>query len=198
MSLAIQRAKYRGDSFLGDIGKIALPIFGGIVGGPAGAALGGALANKIGGAPAPTQTKTVAEAKLAPQGPGSGIGGQIRLPKITGPGGISIDMGGGGIGMGAGGGGPFFGAPNGTVVETAQGMQMVCGTGLKGTHLNKSTYITRAGIVPKGTKCVSNRRMNPLNPRALSHAMRRITSAKSAASVLGRITIRKASCGRCK
>lgn len=35
----------------------------------------------------------------------------------------------------------------------------------KGQHLDKQT----------GTKCVSNRRMNPLNPRALKRAIRRAT-----------------------
>lgn len=41
----------------------------------------------------------------------------------------------------------------------------------KGKHLNKSTDC--AGN-PPGSKCVSNRRMNPLNSRALKRATRRL------------------------
>jgi len=64
-----------------------------------------------------------------------------------------------------------------------------CGNG---TRPNKSGYYVAGGqYVAPGTVCVKRRRMNPLNPRALSRAMRRIESAKRASSVLGRITIRK-------
>ena len=70
----------------------------------------------------------------------------------------------------------------------ATGMQG-CGNG---TRPNKSGYWLQGGqYVAPGTVCVKRRRMNPLNPRALSKAMRRIESAKRAASVLNRITIRK-------
>ena len=70
----------------------------------------------------------------------------------------------------------------------ATGMQG-CGNG---TRPNKSGYYVQGGqYVPPGTVCVKRRRMNPLNPRALSKAMRRIESAKRATTVLGRITIRK-------
>lgn len=41
----------------------------------------------------------------------------------------------------------------------------------RGQHLNKSTGCDGA---PAGTKCVTNRRMNPLNPRALRRATRRL------------------------
>lgn len=64
-----------------------------------------------------------------------------------------------------------------------------CGNG---TRPNKSGYWLQSGqYVEPGSVCVRRRRMNPLNPRALSRAMRRIESAKRASSVLGRITIRK-------
>jgi len=70
----------------------------------------------------------------------------------------------------------------------ATGMQG-CGNG---TRPNKSGYWLKSGqYVDPGTVCVARRRMNPLNPRALSKAMRRIESAKRATAVLGRITIRK-------
>jgi len=61
-----------------------------------------------------------------------------------------------------------------------------------GTRVNKSGYWLQSGqYVEPGSVCVRTRRMNPLNPRALSRAMRRIESAKRATSVLSRITIRK-------
>ena len=41
----------------------------------------------------------------------------------------------------------------------------------RGQHLNKSTGCDGS---PPGTKCVSNRRMNALNPRALRRATRRL------------------------
>ena len=41
----------------------------------------------------------------------------------------------------------------------------------RGQHLNKGVGCDGA---PAGTKCVSNRRMNPLNPRALRRATRRL------------------------
>jgi len=68
------------------------------------------------------------------------------------------------------------------------GMEM-CTTGYRA---NKSGYFLQSGqYVEPGTVCVRKRRMNPLNPRALSRAMRRIESAKRATSVLSRISIRK-------
>jgi len=65
----------------------------------------------------------------------------------------------------------------------------VCTTGYRA---NRSGYWLQGGqYVEPGTVCVRKRRMNPLNPRALSRAMRRIESAKRATSVLSRISIRK-------
>lgn len=43
-----------------------------------------------------------------------------------------------------------------------------------GMHPNKSSYFTSAGFVEKGTKCVSNRRRNNLNPRAATRAASRL------------------------
>ena len=41
----------------------------------------------------------------------------------------------------------------------------------RGMHLNKSAYFLRDGtFVAEGTRCVPNRRRNPLNPRALRKA----------------------------
>jgi hypothetical protein len=58
-----------------------------------------------------------------------------------------------------------------------------------GYHWNRTSYYTKSGHVAKGTKCVRNRRRNPLNPRAMSRAMSRIHSAKKAAHFLDRIQI---------
>jgi len=62
----------------------------------------------------------------------------------------------------------------------------------KGHHPNKSDYFLRDGtFVPAGSRCVKDRRRNPLNVRAASRAISRIASAKTATASLGRVTIRK-------
>jgi len=63
------------------------------------------------------------------------------------------------------------------------GYSLGAGCTIKGTHNNRSTYVTRGGgtsrwpqsvqVHPKGTECVKNRRMNVANPRALRRALRR-------------------------
>jgi len=64
-----------------------------------------------------------------------------------------------------------------------------------GYHANKSSYFLQDGtFIPKGSIWVKNRRRNPLNPRALSSSMARITSFKGAASKAGLITIRSPGC----
>lgn len=66
----------------------------------------------------------------------------------------------------------------------------------KGYHYNKTGYYTkRYGYIERGTVCVKNRRRNPLNPRAASRAMARLSSAKKATSFLGRVSIRSGGCG---
>ena len=64
-----------------------------------------------------------------------------------------------------------------------------------GYHLNKGTYWTLQGVVYPGTRCVKNRRMNPLNPRALRRAIRREGSFEHFALHLG---MRKPATGRLK
>jgi len=64
-----------------------------------------------------------------------------------------------------------------------------CATGF---HPNKSDYFLKNGtFIQKGSRCVKNRRRNPLNARAADRAISRIESAKRATKRLGRITIRK-------
>ena len=69
----------------------------------------------------------------------------------------------------------------------------------KGMHLNKVGYYTKGqGWIAPLSMCVKNRRRNPLNPRALSRSMARLSSAKNAARFLGRVSIRDPECSKCK
>lgn len=71
----------------------------------------------------------------------------------------------------------------------APGMKLACPSGM---HPNKSDYFLKDGtFVAKGTRCVKNRRRNPLNPRALDRAISRIQSAKKASKKISRVTVRK-------
>lgn len=64
-----------------------------------------------------------------------------------------------------------------------------------GFHWNKSGYFLKSGQwVEAGSKEVRNRRMNPLNPSAIKGSIRRLGRAKTAASDIGRVTIRKKKC----
>ncbi len=64
-----------------------------------------------------------------------------------------------------------------------------------GHRPNKTSYFLNDGtFIEVGTRCVKNRKRNPLNPRALSKAMGRLTSAKLASKAMGRISIRKNKC----
>jgi hypothetical protein len=186
MSLIIQHAKYQGDwarrgrmgdpglfSFIGKAVKSVGKAVGGVVKGAVGGLLGGGPVGMVlGGVSGIAGRTSVGAAKL---------GRSVGSP-VPGVGGGGFQMGGGvsaggfsmGGGISAGGG-------------AAPGTALAC---LTGHHVNRSGYYAHGGYVPAGTACVKNRRMNPLNPRALSRAMRRITSAKRAASVLNRITIR--------
>jgi len=127
--------------------------------------------------------------------PGTGI--QVQFPQ--GP----FGMGGGGIQVGSFPRQPAYQPQQPQVAQPGQatGTQMCQlpsgGVAMRATHANKAGYFIRTGpttgaYIPPGTRCVTNRRMNPLNPRALHKAMTRIVSAKRAASFLGRITVRSA------
>lgn len=105
---------------------------------------------------------------------GSGIGaaGQVQLGPLSGSGAIGL-----GTGFAGYAGGAQPGAPTGT--------QLMCSANgavrARATHANKSGYFLKSGqYVAPGTKCVVNRRLNPLNPRALSRSMRRLSSARKA------------------
>jgi len=70
-----------------------------------------------------------------------------------------------------------------------------------GSHLNKSSYFLKNGtFIQKGSRCVKNRRRNPLNPRAASRAISRLESAKKAVRSIDRFSIkcRRHGTMRCK
>lgn len=60
-----------------------------------------------------------------------------------------------------------------------------------GFHPNRSSYFTLAGFVPKGTRCVKNRRRNPMNAQALDRAIRRVDAGKGLQGKLAEITTKK-------
>ena len=140
----------------------------------------------------------------------TGLVSKLGIPFVSGAAGVAAGLLGGGRGPGMAGvqridpimlQSRFQGTPAGAPIQTglggrqrffpggATGMGEGCGQGYRP---NKSGYYVQGGqYVEPGSTCVKRRRMNPLNPRALSKAMRRIESAKRATTVLGRITIRK-------
>ncbi len=65
-------------------------------------------------------------------------------------------------------------APSASRLVAAQAVQ---GGGCpQGFHPNKSDYMTQAGFVAEGTKCVRNRRRNLSNGRANTRALRRMAA----------------------
>jgi hypothetical protein len=204
-SIKIAKAAYRGDpgifSFVGKALGAVAGVVSKVVPGPIGAIAG--LANKVlspasNGKPVNPSVTTGARAL-----PATAINvlqaGNIptynqappQLPDSTRTSGVSLFPGGPMVGtqtqyypgnntQSQGGGAARPGAP--------------CGSGY---HTNKTGYYTRQGYVAPGSKCVRNRKRNPLNPRAASRAMSRLSSAKKAAKFLGSISIREKGCG-CK
>jgi len=145
---------------------------------------------------------------------GLGIVSKLGIPIVSGAAGVAGGLLGGALGgragpglPGIGGGVSRFGGipaislqtrgqiPTPGVAGTLQRAIPGGATGMEGCpqghRPNKSGYFLRDGsFVAPNTVCVKIRRRNPLNPRALSRSMARIESAKRAADVLKRITIR--------
>lgn len=193
----IHPGMYRGDPGLFSwIGKAAKTLTGAVagLGIPVVSGVAGTVNRVLGGSggmvPMPIST-----AQALP-------GGVPSLPVLQAPRGVGISVGGpGGVQIGAF---PQF-APEAPMqaVQTPQGMALVpCAT--KGTHLNRSAYV-RTGpaharnlqLIEKGTVCVKNRRMNPLNPNALSRSLRRIVSAKRATAWLQKVSLTGSAARRC-
>jgi len=85
--------------------------------------------------------------------------------------------------------------------STALGVQNGNGACAVGSHLNKSSYFLKNGtFIQKGSRCVKNRRRNPLNPQAASRAISRLVSAKKATRSIDRFSIKCRAHGhsRCK
>jgi len=65
----------------------------------------------------------------------------------------------------------------------------------QGFHPNKSDYMTKAGFVAEGTKCVRNRRRNLSNGRANTRSLRRMAAWDKQERKLG-ATLKKIARGR--
>ena len=187
MSLAMKAARRRGamgdPGIFGFIGS-AIKTVGGVVGellpGPAGTVVKG-ITNALPG-------KNLL-APRAPAGPGlampTGTMPTLGFPTTGAPG-----TGFGAVpppsGSGGGGGGTMTNGKGCTI----------------GFRPNKTSYYVRNPLglggnqIEIGERCVKRRRMNPLNPRAISRAIRRLESAKRATSRLSKVSIR-GGCG-CK
>jgi hypothetical protein len=198
MSLVIRDPRF------GIIDVIGGAIGGFITGGPLGG-IRGALGGLTAGGPGTTETPDLIRPTypgLPPGGiPGIGVsrGIQERREPRCGPGGFFI----GGKCVYPGdvfpGGDPFITPGPGAVEPRArENAGAVNGGCPSGYHPNKTGYYTQRGYVPKGSRCVKNRRRNPANPRANDRAISRVKSAKRYAATLGRITIRDKCPKKCR
>lgn len=87
--------------------------------------------------------------------------------------------------LGAQGAELSFGTRNGTGEDVTT---LKC---ISGFHANKASYFLKDGtFIAEGSRCVKNRRMNPLNPRAASTAIKRIGRGKDATGALDRVSIK--------
>lgn len=183
LQLRVSKAAHRGDPGLGSFfkkvgrgiagaatGLVTGGIPGAVVGGVAGLAGGSARQRQtralVGGAAAGTGSALIRSARqFAPVN--TGTNGGFRLP-FPGPGGIRVDP-----GAALPGGDPLFMR---SLDAPKEGTKLACPSGY---HPNKSSYFLQDGtFVPEGSKCVKNRRRNPMNPRALDRAIGRMNSAK--------------------
>jgi hypothetical protein len=126
----------------------------------------------IGGIPVVGPAIGVAESILKTRGrkPQRPVGGRVAEPLL--------------FGMNGGPGAP--GAPS--AAAAGVGTKIACPSGF---HANKSGYHTMAGFVPKGSRCVRDRRRNPMNPRALDRAISRVDSGKRLQGKLATISTAK-------
>jgi hypothetical protein len=193
---ALIKRQYRGDpglfGFIGKaIGTVA-KVAGNIIPGPIGAVAklaGTALAGNgkpqnpsLVAKPLPASVMPILQSQNLPQIPSqTGLVNIVHPPALV-P----------GVGMVANGGNQTQSGFGGSSTTTAAACE-------RGYHRNKTGYYSKKyGYIPAGSVCVKNRKRNPLNPRALSRSIARISSAKNAAAFLSRVTVReKAGCG-CK
>lgn len=182
----VLRRSYRGDPGLFDIFKsVGGAVLNAATGGVSGLLTSAYKAITAKPTPPPpppgtaliTQTPTLPTTRgtIAGAVGGPGIGGSISL----GPAGFRL-AGGATAGGGAAGVGSLNMDDTGGDTTAAQAATPVCT--IKGYHFNKRGYFTKAGYVPAHSKCVKNRRRNPLNPRALHRAASRMIGFQSAAT----------------
>jgi len=102
---------------------------------------------------------------------------------------------------------PFHGEPGAGVTFFGKGGGKASGTALmktngacpSGMHLNRSGYFLKTGqFIPPKSKCVPDRRMNPLNPRSASRAIKRLGRAQAAVQDIERVKIQCKRCGNQK
>lgn len=180
-------------SLFSTLGKIA-GVVGSVLPGPIGTVaktVGGALAGTAGtGTFSGNYLPTVLKSNVPQALPGGAKLQDPGKPSIFTQGLPSIDsvkVTQSGAGLGPLGG--FIGSQTATFYPTTQNGS--CGASSRGTHLNRTGYFLKNGqYIAPGTKCVTNRRRNPLNPRALSRAMSRLSSAKKAVKALDRFEIK--------
>lgn len=144
-------------SLLGTLGGIAGGLAGFATGGIGGAIAGfkgGTSLFSGGGGSAPLPSLPT----MAPQSTGGIFGGGGILPGVFGPGGTLS----------------HYLDPQGNI-QGASGGQCP-----RGYHLNKHALSAskRHGALPARSICVRNRHLNPMNPRALSRALRREKRAR--------------------
>ena len=139
-------------SLLSTLGGIAGGIGGFLTGGPAGAITGYKLGSGLGGSHPSTPA---APSGFGPFVPAQGGGLSMPFP-VNGPGGIPLPG--------------YNPAPT-----NATG-----GSCPRGYHLNKHALAASKhhGALPARSICVRNRHLNPMNPRALSRALRREKRAR--------------------
>lgn len=178
---------YQGDpgifSFLGGLAKKAIGVIapaalGFITGGPAGGILG-AVKGTVS-----SVEKGIREETLA--------AGGANPPMIAPPASVGL--------MAPGGGGRqiITQSPLGTPVSFAGLQHQLMPFGMRRTHPNRSTYVTRGGgtsrwpvglqVHPKGTEQVTSRRMNVGNARALRRGLRRLRGFAKLAHKVLRVT----------
>ena len=156
-------------SLIGKIGSAAVDVATGNIGGAVTSIFGGGTSSK------PVIGPTIPSMGTLPM-PDSV---KVKSGRITtiGPGGSLFATGTG---------------PEATAYYSSPAQTSTCGDGGHGTHRNKTSYRLKDGtLVAKGSKCVKNRRRNPLNPRALNRAVSRVAAAKHYAKMLDRIEIKR-------
>lgn len=136
-------------SFLGSAFKFIAPIVGGAVGGPVGAAIGAGIGGAVESASQQNQIQRALVGQAAFAAPA------IGLPGISLEGAPTVPVAGQRL-------------PPGVLANIPASGAGLGGACPMGFHLDKRTR----------SRCVRNRRMNPLNGRAATRAIRRIKGAR--------------------